>query len=116
MPADNLQRFRDELAAWEEHLQADEWHFVHLREQIVKELSPQAAFALINEVVPLLLEQKDDFGKSESGALLLALAGRADTSELPPTLAARWDEVVAWLAPDREVLTELGRWYRKPAA
>ena len=116
MPASHIDRFRDALAGWQDSLDADEWAFVRLRENIVAQVAPHEAFGLIDELVPILLQQADDFPRAECGALLLALARAAATTEMPPTLARRWGEVATALAVDPQILEQVRLWYRKPAA
>jgi len=116
MPSPHIDRFRDALAGWQDRLDANEWAFEQLREDIVAQLAPHQAFGLLDELIPVLLQQTDDFPRAECGALLLALARAAATTEMPPILAERWGQVVAALAVDPQILEEIRLWYRKPAA
>ena len=111
----SLSRFAADLASWREKLAADEWHFARLRQDLVGVLPPKGAFVLIDEVVALLLQQREDFARSECMGLLLALAQQADTSEMPPLLSKEWDHVIS-LSSDPQAVGELRGWYHKPAA
>ena len=116
MATSRLNRFRSDLEHWQEALEADEWHFVRLRETLLRELDPSEAFASIDEAVSLLLQRRDAFEQDECGALLLGLARRADTTEMPPLLVSQWPSVIAALAHDPSLITQLSDWYRRPAA
>ncbi len=116
MPHRDLDRFRNALSSWQERLNADEWTFVRLRDDLIAHVDPPDAYRLIDEMVPVLLQQAEDFPRAECGAMSLALARAADTSEMPPLLARHWDQVLRALASDAQVQEELRRWYRRPAA
>jgi hypothetical protein len=114
MPRIALDEFLDDLRLWHERFEADEWHFVRLRQALASSLEPHEAFALIDDVVPHLLREKEDFPLQELGHLILELARRSSTAELPRVLERDWDQVVQRLRVDPGAMEELTRWYRRP--
>ena len=116
MPSTRLDAFTVALGDWQAKLDADEWYFAHLRDELVGQLLPQEAFAQIDDVVPLLIDEAEEFPRLELGTLLLALAQRADTTEMPPSLDRHWGQVVAALGEDAQLREELCRCYRRLGA
>jgi hypothetical protein len=111
-----LAAFAQDLAEWHRHVHADEWHFARAREKLVNSLQAPEAFAAIDDVVVLLLGQREEFSIAECGALLLALADRSQTTQMPRGLKNAWRDVDELLVVDAQVRDELRRWYRTPAA
>ena len=69
---------------WEAHIQADEWYFVSLRKRLVDSLSPRDAFDQVDGAVALVLRQREAFLCAESAQLVVDLARRSATTEVPP--------------------------------
>ena len=112
-----LGQVRDALRSdWRQRLQQDEWFLADLREKVVVQLTPQEAFAALDEATALLLAQDDPFLRSECGELMISLARVSDTTALPPRLEAGWPDVIAALAHAPSVAGQLAGWYRRRGA
>jgi hypothetical protein len=106
--------FREALRSnWLERLQDNEWFLADLREKVVTQLAPEEAFAQLEEVVALLLEQQEPFLRSECAWLLLALARLANTTAMPERLDREWANVMAGLSHDPQTVEQLAAWYRR---
>ena len=114
MPDISLDAFVKDLRSWPE-FEGDEWHFVRLRQELANSREPWEAFALIDDVVPYLLEENERFPLQEWGYLILELARRSDTSEIPSVLKREWNRVVAKFAVDVSIVRGLSEWYRRPS-
>ena len=115
MPSTALDSFLSDLRSWQQRFEGDEWHFVRLRQGLASSLESHEAFALIDDDVPHLLGEDEDFPLREWGHLILELARRSATSEQPPVLKREWNRVVAKLRVDPAAADELSRWYRRPS-
>jgi hypothetical protein len=98
-------------------LNADEWFFASLRENLINRLTPAEAFENIEGVVSLLLRQEVEFLCYETSQLLLSLARRSNTTEIPPCLRRNWYQIMRHLLSFGKSLQgaarELGAWYRQ---
>lgn len=105
---------------WEAKLQADEWYFCTLREALVGTLAPCDAFANMSRVVELVLRQQNEFLCAEATELLLALASRADTTQLHPDVERDWERLTAHLMSFggyvQNQARKLSSWYRRAEA
>lgn len=111
--SEHIQPFRAALASdWQAALERDEWFFSRLVEDIVTPLSSSEAFAAIDEVVELLLQQHEQ--KYYCGVLLLSLACHSDTTEMPAGLRSAWDTVARLLRDYPDIAGQLRSWYRQP--
>jgi hypothetical protein len=107
-----IQPFRDALTSdWQAALQRDEWFFAQLVEDGSKRLSPSDAFAALDEVATLLLQQHDPTLRYYCGSFLISLARRSDTTELPPILGQNWDAIMGEVP---SIADQLRSWYRRP--
>ncbi|NWK57678.1 hypothetical protein HW115_18820 [Verrucomicrobiaceae bacterium N1E253] len=111
----NIQPFIDALSSdWEQALQHDEWFFSSLIEGTTSELSPHEAFDAIDELVALLISQRDSTLIYYCGVFLISLIRLSDTSEVPVVLRSSWDSVVSILDDSPDILQQLQEWYRRP--
>ena len=105
------------LVDWQRKLNADEGYFVGVRHRLTESLSSEEAFSAINEAVNVTLAQDDAFLWTEAMQLILSLADRSSTTEMPPQLSKRWDELMASAARfgtyQAKRAEELRRWYRR---
>jgi hypothetical protein len=102
---------------WKHPFQHDEFVTVGLFSDLEEATSPSAAFDLIPAAVAIVLVQTDADLRASAASLLLGLVRRSDTTEMPPALGSKWDEVCALLAGgDRHCgyyLEDLQKWYRR---
>jgi hypothetical protein len=113
--AEHVQSFREALASdWQSALERDEWFFSRLEDQIVALLAPSEAFAAIEEVVELILQQHDPTLKYYCGVFLIRLARRSETTELPGGLRSAWDSIELLLRDYKDIAGQLRGWYRQP--
>ena len=82
--------FEIALEGWQEKLQNDEWYFVRLREDLTKKFSPDELFSAIDDVVDLVLKQKDEFLIHETFLLLFDMYRKIDTTERTFKLSNSW--------------------------
>jgi hypothetical protein len=109
----HIQPFHDALLSdWQNALERDEWFFSRLEEDIVTRLSPSEAFAALDEVATLLLQQVEPILKYYCGTFLLSLARRSDTTEMPTKLRQIWNSVMDSLREAPSIVEQLSRWYR----
>lgn len=110
---ERIQPFRAALASdWQSALERDEWFFSRLVEDIVTPLSSSEAFAAIDEVVELLLQQHEQM--YYCGVFLLSLARHSETTEMPSSLRSAWDTVERLLRDYPDIAEQLRSWYRQP--
>jgi len=95
-------------------LAANEWAVAEAREQVVSDVTPNAAFESIVDVLRLAGEQTEPYAFASCCWLALDLAKLSNTNELPGNL----EEVLASTAPaainpqvDAE-LKKVASWYR----
>lgn len=106
------------LVDWKRKLNDDEWYFARLHDRLTGSLTSEEAFNAIGEAVNVTLAQDNRFLWSMAVELILDLARRSDTTEMPPQLNDRWDELMtsasrfggAYQARKAE---DLRRWYRR---
>src|SRR5579862_4901045 len=87
--------FTNALVDWRRKLQADEWYFVRVRSRLTESLSSEEAFNAIDEAVLVTLAQDDAFLWTEAMQLMLSLADKSSTTEMPPQLSNHWTELMA---------------------
>lgn len=113
--SEHIQPFRAALVSdWQSALQRDEWFFSNLVDQIVARLSPSEAFVAIDEVVEIILQQRDPMLIYYCGTFLIRLARLSDTTELPRGLRSAWDTVERLLRDAPDIAEQLRSWYRQP--
>jgi hypothetical protein len=113
MTHDIVSAFLAQTVDWPSSLAADEWFFERLRRRLVDPLKPSEAFEFITHFVQLIAELKDPELRYEAAVVLLSLARRSDTCEMPILLKAEWREVAAALSSRQpSLLQELKAWYR----
>lgn len=112
---EHIQPFRAALASdWQSALERDEWFFSRLEDDIAARLSSSEAFAAIDELTELLLQQRELALQYYCGVFLLTLARRSDTTELPGGLRGAWDTVAGLLRDYPDIAGQLRSWYRQP--
>jgi hypothetical protein len=112
---EHIQPFRAALASdWRAALECDEWFFSHLEDQILARLTSSQAFAAIDEVVEILIQQHEPTLRYYCGTFLIGLARLSDTTELPSGLCGAWDTVVRRLYDCPDIAGQLRNWYRQP--
>jgi hypothetical protein len=97
---------------WQEEENRDEWFFAGLEEKIVSGLDVSEAFRAIDEVAPVILAQRDPYLVERAGLLMMALARKSNTTEMPSSLSQSWEQIEERLEPHPSVLEDLSRWYR----
>ena len=93
----------------------DEWVYSHFTESLLNGLDSAAAFQMIPQVVDFVLEQSDSFVRLQTLGVVLALAGRSGTTEIPPGLLKKMNAIEKlFLDSDYEKsqFNELKRFYR----
>jgi hypothetical protein len=109
--------FTEAFVDWRRKLQADEWYFVRVRDRLAETLSSEEAFNAIDEAVNVTLAQDHEFLWTEAMQLMLSLADKSSTTEMPPELSNRWTELMASAARfgtyQAARAEELRRWYRR---
>ena len=114
---DLKERFTEYTKNWQDKLNEDEWYFCKFRDEFTKDLMPHEAFDLIPDVIELLFNQSDEYLVNEVVELLLTLIRLADTTEIRPTLAKHWNQIVELLSSsmvyNKNRLAELKKLLRK---
>lgn len=100
---------------WETKLQDDEWFFVRLRESYVASRSVHEAWGDLAPVGRRLLTETTPWLKGELGNLMLNLAARSDTTELPADLEGEFPAIIRDLrkAGFERQADDLCRWFRR---
>ena len=105
------------LADWHRKLADDEWYFARVRNRLTDSLSSEEAFNAIDEAVNVTLAQNDQCLFTEAMELILSLADRSATTEMPPQLTDRWTELMTSAARfgtyQAQRAEELRHWYRR---
>jgi hypothetical protein len=109
--------FTAALVDWHRKLTDDEWYFARVRDRLTESLSSEEAFNAIDEALNVMLAQDDEYLWTEAMYLILSLADRSDTTEMPSALSERWTELMASAARfgtyQQARAEELRRWYRR---
>jgi len=71
---------------WNKEPIENEWYFEEFRDKYVEYMSPEGAFAAINECVSFLVKEKSESTSCEILQTMLNLAKKSQTTELPPGL------------------------------
>ena len=90
-----IQKFLEAAASdWESELSKDEWYFSRnwFRIQLVR-LAQEMRSDSISDTVDLLIRSNEEMITYYGGSLLMALARRSGTTELPPNLHQNWDTI-----------------------
>src|SRR5574344_2170053 len=75
------------IDSWKQSDKSDEWYFSNLRDDILSKCDCESAFSGINELMPLLLNEPDDFLYSEIIEIIISLARKSQTTEIPSELS-----------------------------
>ncbi|MFZ5856348.1 MAG: hypothetical protein ACOYZ6_05920 [Chloroflexota bacterium] len=82
--------FEIAIEGWQEKLQTDEWYFVQLREDLIKNSSLSELFSAIDDVVDLIFKQQDEFLIHETFLLLFDIYRKIGTAERTFKLINSW--------------------------
>lgn len=94
---------------------SDEWVYSNFAESLLDGLDSAAAFKMIPQVVDFVLEQSDSYVRLQALGIILALAGRSGTTEMPPGVLEKMNAIEKlFLDSDYEKsqFNELKRFYR----
>ncbi len=90
------------IALWKQTELKDEWYFSNLRDELSNKLSSENAFIGINEIIPILSEEKDSYIFIELIEIIIFLAQKSETTELPLELSHNWGDIAARLKSQDE--------------
>lgn len=79
--------FTNKLNNWKTELQKDEWFFSNFRENFINKITDEEAFLAISQLCEIINQGDDSYFISELLEILLALARKSNTTELPNGLA-----------------------------
>ena len=104
------------ILEWKRDPIKDEWAFDHFRSQSIPRLSTHDAFELMNQVLRLLVDEKDDSTALELLQTLLTMARHSQTTEMPSGLVENMDVLKSRFSAmgeyEREKMGELLNYYR----
>lgn len=107
--------FREATIDWQEKLQGDEWFFSNLQEDLLRNKSNTEIFAEIDDVIDLILEQKDKTLVYESFLLLFNIYGELETTEQTEKLKSNWnvlkEHICLFGNEHRQQFVEFERWF-----
>jgi len=90
--------------------------FAEFVENEVGVLTSAEAFLLINEIVPILINTENSNIRSELFELVIALARKSETTEIPSVLFEKWDHIRNMASNQgqysRSRFNELSKYYR----
>ena len=69
----------------------DEWIFVSFHEKYIKPMQPYEAFDMINYIIPYLLKDDNIASWNEIFDILISLANKSNTTEVPAALTENMD-------------------------
>jgi len=112
--------FFNELATvikgWNQDPIEDELLFVNFRCQFIDNMTCQEAFERINQTVEILLRESDEFTSLEILEVIISLARKSETTEIPAKIENCSKRIEYKFAPYGEYakyrLSELLRYYR----
>lgn len=81
------------LENWVEKINQDEFYFDNAFQQLIQEKSSVEAFEFIPHMVDAILSINDDYIVSELIFYLNCLYGKANTTEIHPTLSAKLEDL-----------------------
>ena len=97
---------------WVAALTRNEFYFHDLEEEILRDLSPNEAFEAINDLVGFMLTAQGRDARFWCASLLLRLAYRSNTTEIPAGLSKNWTSVMDSIAGRDDVSRQIAEWYR----
>ncbi|MBA4388960.1 MAG: hypothetical protein C0404_13345 [Verrucomicrobia bacterium] len=104
------------IAEWKKDPIEDECVFQRFRSQAIPQLSAPDAFELMNQVLRLLVDEKDDSTALELLQTVLTMARHSQTTELPSVLGDNIDVLRSRFTAmgdyERQKMGELLRYYR----
>ena len=107
--------FKEKIIDWQEKLQVNEWFFSDLREDLLRDKTNKEVFFAIDEVVELIIEQKDTTLVYESFLLLFELYWKLDTTERTEKLNTDWNilknHVCSYSDIHKHQFREFERWF-----
>lgn len=94
----------------------DEWVYSNFTDFILEGITPEGAFSLLPEVAEFLLEQTDEYLRLQILNLLGTLAGKTNSTEIPPALLPKLDAIEKLIENDDDYTKSrfdvLKKWYR----
>jgi hypothetical protein len=107
--------FKEKIIDWQEKLKVNEWFFSDLREDLLRDKTNKEVFFAIDEVVELIIEQKDTTLVYESFLLLFGIYWKLDTTERTEKLRADWsilkNHVCSFSDIHERQFREFERWF-----
>lgn len=101
---------------WKQSDKSDEWYFSNLRNELLSNCDSESAFNGINELMPVLLDTSDDFLYIEIIEIVVALARKSQTTEIPIKLKENFGMIARRLNSQGDYaiskLEELALYYR----
>ncbi len=83
----NQNIFTSKLNNWRTEIQKDEWFFSNFRESLINKITDKEAFLSISQLCEIINQSEDSYFISELLEILLALARKSNTTELPDGLS-----------------------------
>jgi predicted nucleic acid-binding protein len=87
---DIVQNVKLAIENWSRSEMQDEWYFTSFREGLINNMDEQEAYVGIDEIIPLLLDVKNDYVFSEVIEIMMELVRKSNTTEIPPRLRSNW--------------------------
>lgn len=78
------------IDSWKQSDKMDEWYFSNLRDDLLSKFDCGSAFNGINELIPFLLDEADDFLYLEIIEIIISLARKSETTEVPSKLSSNF--------------------------
>lgn len=107
----NQNIFTNKLNNWKIEIQKDEWFFSNFSDSLISNITEEEAFFYISQLCEIINQNDDSFFISELLEILLALARKSDTTELPDGL----EETLIKLDVDsslRNIIDSIKEFYR----
>lgn len=79
----NQNIFTEKLNNWKNEIQKDEWFFSNFRDSLIASVTEEEAFFDISQLCEIIKLNDDTYFISELLEILLALARKSNTTELP---------------------------------
>jgi hypothetical protein len=86
-------RFRKALLGIRSEYSRNEWAFSEFNEKYIQCLEPSKAFDIINDITVILLDKKNIDNWNEIFEVLIILARKSGTTEVPEKLKLNWSGI-----------------------
>ena len=87
-------RVIDAITQWGKTEVKDEWFFSNFRDSLLSSVDSEGAFLGIDEIVSILLAENDSDILIEIIEILITLARKSETTEMPPILDENWGTII----------------------